>query len=787
MGFEGNFYDREAHQSVDIAKEYLYNTNGKLRYTVVNMKLSAEKLQELLSRQDPVWTQVPTFWDEGPFLGNGTFGVLVYVDPQSGRLHLKPGRTDIYDNRPLEKYTIMDKQFSQGRLQLGPVEIVTRGRVTGCDLRLSLYDATLTGRIVTEAGWVELTAWIPREENALVLDLVPGGGETAPAEFKPMPAETPRQTKMRELRSWQRYRADYPAPRDLLPLREEKGRLIYEQPLYTSGSYTVCTERRGERFLLSAATSDGEGSAEEALSILTRLADTKTARAAHLAYWHELYSRAFLSVSDPVWENFYWMQIYKMACAGRAGGRIIDTMGPWCYTTSWPSAFWNLNVQLTYAPMIPTGLFDIARSLPDTLLAEKENLNLNIDPAYREGCYGIGTNTCRSLRSDVFVPGHVRQKSDKVELGNLSWALFVCHTLYRTNLDEEMLTQTILPLLAGAVKYYMHFLTPDEKKVLHLAPTESPEYLVVDEDTNYDLALLRWGLMTLIEEHTRLGGDERILLWRDTLDHLTEYPESREEGLLIARNTRLTSSHRHYSHLLAFYPLHLLDAKKKSDCERIRRSIAHWHSMPEELEGYSQTGAASMLAMMGDGNAAIHYLDLLMKDFVRPNTMYREEGGPVIETPLAAVSSVVDMLMQCYGGEISVFPACPERWKDASFTFFAEGGYTVSAARKEGKLQYVRIRGKRAGECRLRAPFAMEPHSTHSFHMEEGCFVFLLQEGDEALFTLVPEHEAVVFPVETNTVNIFGLNETALRHVRREAICEERSRGKIAVKPEQKA
>ncbi|MBQ1208645.1 MAG: hypothetical protein IIX65_08945, partial [Lachnospiraceae bacterium] len=185
MGFEGNFYDREAHRSVDIAKEYLYNTNGKLRYTVVNMKLSAEKLQEFLSRQDPVWTQVPTFWDEGPFLGNGTFGVLVYVDPQSGRLHLKPGRTDIYDNRPLEKYTIMDKQFSQGRLQLGPVEIATRGRVTGCDLRLSLYDATLTGRIVTEAGWVELTAWIPREENALVLDLVPGGGETAPAEFKP--------------------------------------------------------------------------------------------------------------------------------------------------------------------------------------------------------------------------------------------------------------------------------------------------------------------------------------------------------------------------------------------------------------------------------------------------------------------------------------------------------------------------------------------------------------------------------------------------------------------------
>ena len=57
MGFEGNFYDREAHRSVDIAKEYLYNTNGKLRYTVVNMKLSAEKLQESIGKTIEVFSE----------------------------------------------------------------------------------------------------------------------------------------------------------------------------------------------------------------------------------------------------------------------------------------------------------------------------------------------------------------------------------------------------------------------------------------------------------------------------------------------------------------------------------------------------------------------------------------------------------------------------------------------------------------------------------------------------------------------------------------------------------
>ena len=121
-------------------------------------------MRAFIARQDPVWTEIPTFWDEGPFLGNGVMGALVYVDKESGRLHIKPGRTDIYDNRPLEKYTIMDKQFAQGRLQLGPVEIGTRGRVTGCEMRLSLYDATLSGSITTECGSVEITGEYPAWE-----------------------------------------------------------------------------------------------------------------------------------------------------------------------------------------------------------------------------------------------------------------------------------------------------------------------------------------------------------------------------------------------------------------------------------------------------------------------------------------------------------------------------------------------------------------------------------------------------------------------------------------------
>lgn len=738
------------------------------------MHLSEPDLQAHLTRQDMIWTKLPMFWDEGPFLGNGCTGAMVFVDAKSGRLHIKPGRADIYDNRPLEWFSVMDKQFAQPRLQLGPMEIATRGTLTGCDLRLDLYNATLTGKLITSCGTVEMTLWVPRTEEALVVDLRPDENEIATLIYLPLPAESPRQTRMHLFGDEKRARADYAPPREALPDRKEGDVLIHEQPLFTSGSYSICERKRGTVTHIAVAVSDEDGAAvRDALATLGRMEDGQTLRSKHEEAWHEIFSRSFLSVSDPVWENFYWVQIYKMASAARPGGRIIDTMGPWCFLTSWPAAFWNLNVQLTYAPMIPTGLFDIARSLPDTLSRERDNLRQNVAPAYREGSYGIGTNTCRSLRSELAIPGPKTDSTFKVELGNLSWALFVCYTLCRTTLDERMLTDTVLPLLAGAVNYYMHFLTPDEAGVLHLAPTESPEYLVVDEDTNYDLALLSWGLQTLIREHERLGdGDSRLPKWKDTLAHLVPFPEDPEEGLLIAGHTHLSTSHRHYSHLLSFYPLHLLDAKKASDCDRIRRSVAHWHSMPEQLEGYSQTGAASMLAMMGDGNGALGYLNGLLSKFVRPTTMYREGGGPVLETPLAAVSAMTDMLLQSYGGELNVFPACPSKWRNASFTLFGEGGYMVSAGRKNGRVQFVRVMATADGEVALRVAFDRAPTCDRPFVVKDGVYHFRLKRGESACLRICQEADAAVFPVAAEEQNIFGLNERTYGYVAPVASCE---------------
>lgn len=734
--------------------------------------MKSEQLGQFLCERDMIWTSLPERWDEGPFLGNGCTGALFYFDKEAGCFVIKPGRTDIYDNRPLQRYTVMDKQFAQPRLQLGPVRIVTAGKTTGCSLRLSVYDAVLSGKIFTDKGYVGIRMFIPADREAIVLSMTPSEDENAGLEYIPMPAESPRQTRMVSEND-PRMRTDYVPPRDAYPPEEKNGILIYEQPLFSCGSYCLAIGQRDGSYIIAADVSDEDGkSVPGVLETVESFTDTDSVLCRHKEAWHGIYEKSFFSVSDPVWDNFYWLQIYKTACMARPGGRIVDTMGPWAITTSWPGGFWNLNVQLTYAAMIPTGMFDAARSLPDRLSAERENLNLNVAPQYREGCYGIGTNTCRNLRSELAVPGKTNEKHFKVETGNLTWALQVCYTLYRTTLDEKMLTDTILPLLEGAVKYYTHFLYEDEKNVLHLMPTESPEYLAVDEDTNYDLALLRWGLGVLIKENLRLGKSaEKIPVWQDIRDRLTPYPEDEKEGLLIAAHTHLNCSHRHYSHLLAFYPLHLLDADKKEDAEKIKKSVDHWHSMPEALEGYSMTGAASMSAMLHDGDRGIEYLDRLMKDYIRPSTLYLEAGGPVTETPLAAVSSLTDMLLQSYGEVIKVFPACPERWRDASFTLFAEGGVKVSAGRKGGRLRFVKLTSLTDREIKLSAGFDVTPVSDKSFEYSDGLYIISVKADEDTVLKINDEETAEVFAAVSGE-NIFGKNEKTFSAVSKIPYCE---------------
>ena len=90
----------------------------------------------------------------------------------------------------------------------------------------------------------------------------------------------------------------------------------------------------------------------------------------------------------------------------------------------------------------------------------------------------------------------------------------------------------------------------------HLPLAQSPEY-GDSEDTVYDLSLFRWGVKLMDEIVATTGVHEpNQSRWHHVIDHLVEYPAD-EDGLLVGATLKLTSMHRHWSHLFPIYPLHV--------------------------------------------------------------------------------------------------------------------------------------------------------------------------------------------------------------------------------------
>jgi len=233
--------------------------------------------------------------------------------------------------------------------------------------------------------------------------------------------------------------------------------------------------------------------------------------------------------------------------------------------------------------------------------------------------------------------------------------------------------------------------------------TYSPEYSKgFAYNTNYDLSILKWGLRTLLELDDERGGNDPLhAVWKDVLAHLVEYPQN-TDGFMIAKDVPYEESHRHYSHLMMIYPFYDVNWDQKENRTLIEKSIAHWQSKKQWLQGYSFSGAASMYAMMGRGDAALASLDILLNKYVKANTLYAE-SGPVIETPLAAMASIQELCLQYWNGILRVFPAVPSKWRDLSFThFLADGGNLISAQRKNGNTVAVEVKSQYGGTLKLK-------------------------------------------------------------------------------------
>lgn len=742
------------------------------RGALVDTKLAID-WPAFLSRHDLVWETLPTYaykpyteptakLDSSAFLGNGLLGVLVHREgPNTMVWNL--GRADVFDHRANGS-----GWFGNNRLPIGDFFLKTVGTITGGEMRVNLHNAELFGSVKTTAGTIKFRTLVVREREIVLVELRPTSGEKAASwSFKADSSITSRPLDKAPV--------TYSGPNPAGWSTKKDSTSIFIQPMSAGGEYATAWRNQASgdtlrTLFVNTSYSRTKQVRDSAAAKVAAAIQTgvRMLRYTHQTAWHDLYSRHFLSIPDTRMESYYWVQIYKLLSSGMANGPAINLQGPWSVSTGWPCYWWDMNMELLYLPMNPANLTEISRTLTDMFDRKSSQLQANVKNCTE--CAGLGVTSGDELAAGA-----------SASTDQLPWNLHTYYMLYRHTVDDAMLRDRLYPLLRQNMNTYLGYLNLEADGKYHMAVTASPDYEVPLEyrmdpandramkDANYKLALVRWEARTLLDITKRLAiSDPLAKRWQGVLDSLVDFQVD-TNGMMIGSGVPLTLSHRHYSHLIALFPLHVLNWDDPKDTALIRRSVTHWTSLTNKWHAYAYTGAASFFATMRDGENAYSMLTKYLNhgaDLVRrPSTMYQEGNNPVMETPFGWTRSLQDLMLQSWGGAIRVFPAIPSSWNDATFhSMRAEGAFLVSGIRKGGKTTLVRVQSLAGEPCRIKTdmarPISISANRTMVAKDSSDGYLYLdLRKGETAVLhpsSETPAQSIAAIPYQQGYCNYYG-------------------------------
>ena len=430
--------------------------------------------------------------------------------------------------------------------------------------------------------------------------------------------------------------------------------------------YTTVVYRRDHSDLRKEAEKNLDGARRQTASALL---------AHHGRFWQDHWQRCFLTVPDPKIENLFYVEMYKMGCCSRYGKFPISLQGIWTKDGSMPP--WagdyhlDMNVQESYWPVYASNHLDAGQPLYERFF---QNL-----PRYKKMCHDFFGFEGAHARCEQALDGSPIYGWYTANFfpGCGAWLAqhYWLHWLYSR--DKKFLRERAYPFMRPFMQTYSNLLEEKSDGRLHIPLDSSPEFkgdsgAAWGHDVTGELALIRWLGGALIETVETLGiSDPEVPRWRDILARLVEYPTN-SSGLMLWPGQELTVSHRHFTHLLAVYPLGLVN---REGSEKNRKLIAssldtiRWKGTGA-WTGWSFPWMSLIASRSGEPYMAWNMLQEYLH-FISTNTFHLN-GDPrhfgdsgfdykpvTLEAGFASAAALMEMLLQSWGGRIRVFPAVP--------------------------------------------------------------------------------------------------------------------------------
>ena len=280
----------------------------------------------------------------------------------------------------------------------------------------------------------------------------------------------------------------------------------------------------------------------------------------------------------------------------------------------------DLNEQLQYWPLYAAGRFDLGRTLESLFSRNINQLSKNVAVEDSHDSMAIGGNCPADLDCPSYSTpgaGSTEEKTGYFGGKMIGCGTWTMHNLYLQGRHEgnaTMLKTVLFPMLRAFVQVYNHHKLTAEGGSLHLPYTSSPEYpaQLPGNDTNYDVALFKWGAATLLELNAEFGmNDVLVPEWQAIVEKLTPGPIDNGGSYMVNANTPFNVSHRHFSHLFHINPLHVVTHGDDAAANTlITKSLDKWTGLTCGSKGscpngFTYDGAASMSALIpGRADAA---------------------------------------------------------------------------------------------------------------------------------------------------------------------------------------
>jgi len=325
---------------------------------------------------------------------------------------------------------------------------------------------------------------------------------------------------------------------------------------------------------------------------------------------------------------------------------------------------------------------------------------------------------------------------------------------YKMTGDREFLKKYCWPVLRECALFYRDYLVKEKDGSYSLFPSLHTESVCgrisgSGKNATWEISFVRRCFQMAIAAAGELREPENLQAeWRDALEYLAPVP-ARENGVWMEFSDRDSLWHMgDWGRMVPIFPAELVSADSGPEMlrEQARKTIEEYWSFrsePHKRRTFEGSVFAVALFRMGMAERGLKMAEYACGPVTLNSSGFHTSKGAwyfQVDVPPGLSVLLNEMLLQSHDGVIRVFPAVPPSAEPVRFhSLRAQGGFLVSAERRENKTMYVVVQSLCGNELRMLNPFVNESDAGVEVK------IYLLPQQKEILNSVEKQGAAVPF------------------------------------------